>query len=472
MNETTMKRQPFATRNPDLRNRRVLVLGMGKSGLAAARLAAAHGARVTIADRKPAERLGDAIERARRTGAQVHPGGHPASLVDRADLVVVSPGVPGGVEPLVAARRAGVPVWSEIELAARFCRGRVVGITGSNGKSTVTAMTGAILRRAGVPGGTGGNLDVPFCDLLEHDADNAVHAVELSSFQLEHVESFSPGVAAVLNLTPDHLDRYPDLDAYAAAKARLLEVQQPGAAAILNADDGSAERFRPAVRGRLYLFSVRRPVDQGAFVRDSRLVLRTAAGEETLFARDELPLPGEHNVANALAAALAARLVGCRLAAVAAALRDYRALPHRLEHVGRVGGVEFYNDSKATNPDSTMRAIEAFEPGRVVLILGGRDKGADWDALVDGLVARRVRVMLVGEAAAMLSTRLASRVPVIDCGTIPRAVERGFADAGPGDVVLLSPGCASFDQFDHFIARGDAFRQAVERLEPPEVPDA
>jgi UDP-N-acetylmuramoylalanine--D-glutamate ligase len=468
----TMTRKPFATRDPDLRNRRVLVLGMGKSGLAAARLAATKGARVTIADARSSDRLGTAVDAARRTGAQVHPGGHPASLVERADLIVVSPGIPGTVEPLLTARDAGIPIWGEVELAARYCRGRIIGITGSNGKSTVTSMVGAMLRGAGIRGGTGGNLDVPFCDLLDSDGDSAVHAVELSSFQLENVEALSPDVAAVLNLTPDHLDRYPDLDAYARAKARLLEIQQAGAAAILNADDGSESRFTGSLRGRLHRFSVRREPDPGAFVRSGRLVLRTAMGEDELLAVDELPVPGEHNLANALAAALAARLVGCPAAAIDAALRAYRALPHRMEHVATIDGIDFYNDSKATNTDSAARALTSFEPGRVHLILGGRDKGADWAPLLRLIAERRARVLLVGEAAEPLFEALAGSVEVQLCGTIPRAVERGFTDATRGEVVLLSPACASFDQYGNFMERGEDFRRAVGRLEPRERTDA
>jgi UDP-N-acetylmuramoylalanine--D-glutamate ligase len=459
-----MTRHTFAVRDPDLRDRSVLVIGLGKSGLAAARLATSRGARVTIADARAEDELGQAVDRARAIGARVYAGGHPASLAEGTDLIVVSPGVPGDVEPLLAARALDLPVWGEIELAARFCRGRVIGITGSNGKSTVTAMTGGILRGAGVPGGTGGNLDTPFCDLLEQDAENAVHAVELSSFQLETVEAFRPAVGAILNLSPDHLDRYADFASYAAAKARLLEVQNERDAAILNADDPESAVFRKAVRGCLHEFSTRNEVERGAFVRGGRMVLRTGGEDVELLESGELPLPGEHNLANALAAALACTIVGCAPDAIERGLRAYRPLAHRLELVATIDGVAFYNDSKATNPASTARALLSFAPGTVHLILGGRDKGADWDEL-SSLVRKRARqVLLVGEAAQNLAGQLGDRVPVSPCHSVPRAVRAGFEAARDGEVVLLSPGCASFDQYRNFGERGEDFRRVVEEL--------
>jgi UDP-N-acetylmuramoylalanine--D-glutamate ligase len=468
-----MTRPAFALRDPRLAGCRVLVVGLGKSGLAAARLALSRGARVTIADAKPEHELGETAARARELGAAVLAGGHPPSLLADVDLVVTSPGIPSRTAVLVEARRTGIPVWGEIELASRFCRGRVVGITGSNGKSTVTAMTGTILRGAGIPGGTGGNLDVPFCDLLVHDADDAVHAIELSSFQLETVEALRPAVAVILNLSPDHLDRHGDLDGYAAAKARLLEVQDAAAAAILNADDAPSARFESSVRGRLHRFSTREELERGAFLRRGRLLLRLPEGERELLDAEALPVRGEHNVANALAAALATALVGCSADQIVQGLLAFRALPHRLEHVATIDGVAFYNDSKATNPASTARALVAFGPGTVHLILGGRDKGSDWSEILP-LVAERTRqVLLVGESTALLRGLLAAHAPaLVDAGTVARAVELGHAAARPGEVVLLAPGCASFDQYRNFAERGEDFRSAVERLSGRRGPHA
>jgi len=463
MREGTLART-FARRAPDLREVPVLVVGLAKSGLAAARLLLGRGARVTIADRRPAAELEPRGSEAVALGARLVDGGHPAGLVDDCELVVVSPGVPLADPLFDRARELGVPVWGEVELASRFCRGRIVGVTGSNGKSTVTSMIGAVLRGAGVPGGTGGNLDTPLAELLSLDSDDAVHAVELSSFQLESIDAFRADVAVVVNVSPDHLDRYASYEEYARAKARLLESQDARGFAVLNADDPESARFGSYVRGRLHRFSLRGEVERGAFLRAGMLTLRTEAGEETTLRADALRVPGDHNVANALAAALACRLVGCSTQVIAEGLAGYRALPHRLEHVARVGGVDFYDDSKATNVDSAARAVESF-PGRgLQVILGGKDKGADWLSLRPLLAGRVRRVLLVGQAAPAIRRALEGAVELLDCETVPAAARTGLAGARPGEVVLLSPACASFDQYRNFEERGNDFRRAVEAL--------
>ncbi len=461
----------FFAAHPELENRLVLVIGGGRSGRAAAALAAGRGASVILADARPEDRLParqrEKIRSLEEKGIRVRFGGHPASVLESAgiELLVLSPGVSGDVPIVTEALRRGVPVWGEIELASRFLEGKVIGITGSNGKSTVTTMAGAILRAAGIPGGVGGNLDTPLAELLELDGPEAVHSVELSSFQLETVDAFDPEVAVLLNLSPDHLDRYPDFEAYARAKGRLLEVQSSGHAAVLNADDPASERFLSTGRAARHLFSLRSEPEQGAFLRAGRIVLRTSHGEETVMAASELPVPGEHNLANALAAALACRLAGCPAEAVAAGLRTFRPLAHRLQEVGTVRGVKFYNDSKATNLDATVQAIRSFPAGTIHLILGGKDKGGDWPSLVP-LLAERVRtVLLVGEAAEIIAEALGGAVPWIHCGTMAEAVRAGWKAAGPGDVILLSPGCASFDQYPGFQARGDDFIRAVEKID-------
>jgi UDP-N-acetylmuramoylalanine--D-glutamate ligase len=462
MSVMTMDRSRLAEREPDLAGLSILVIGAGRSGLAASRLAAARGARVTLCDRAPAERLTEVARQAANAGVALHAGGHPPGLLEQTDLVVVSPGVPAGAEIVRRARERELPVWGEVELAVRFCRGRIVGVTGSNGKSTVTTMIGGILRGAGVPGATGGNLDRPLSELLDVDAPEAWHALELSSFQLETVETLRARVAVVLNLSPDHLDWHGSFEAYAAAKARLLELQEPADFAILSADDQASIPLRDAVRGRLHLFSLRDTEQAAAFVRDGRLVLRTEYGEEELLGADELPVPGEHNLANALAAALACRLAGTPPEAIVRGLHDYRPLPHRLELVAESGGIRFYNDSKATNPASASCALTAFPSRSVHLILGGQDKGASWDALAGIIRDRALRVLLIGRCAAMLRELLADTgVPVEDCGTISKAVAQAAEGAQAGDVVLLAPGCASFDQYRNFEERGEDFRRAV-----------
>ena len=456
----------LAEQNPELTGLRVLVLGLGKSGVAAAKFALSKGASVVAADQRSESELAPQAVEIRARGGVVHAGGHPAELALAADLVVVSPGVPLTTPVLREAADAGLPVWSEVELAFRFCQGRVVGVTGSNGKSTTTAMIGSILKTAGTPGGVGGNLGTPFTELLAEDGPKAVHAVELSSFQLEAIHAFHAAVGVVVNLSPDHLDRYPSVAAYTAAKARLLQTQRPGEAAVLNADDPASRVFESAVRGRLFRFSTQTEVEQGAFVRNGTLVIRTEDGENKILPVDELPVPGDHNVQNAAAAALSCSLAGCAPSAIAGGLRAYKALPHRLEFVASFDGVSFYNDSKATNLDATVRAIQAFPPGTVHLILGGRDKGAEWSSLAALAEERIARVLLVGEAAATIRGALEGVVLVEDCGTVRTAVRVGFEGAVPDDVVLLAPGCASFDQYRNFEARGEDFKQAVHGLFP------
>jgi len=462
----------FAAREPSLEGLAVLVVGLGRSGLAASRLALSRGAIVTAVDLRGEAELDPGVEEIRALGATIRAGGHPPELADGADLVVVSPGVPSHTAVLAAARSRGVPVWGEVELAFRYCRGRILGITGSNGKSTTTSMAGTILRAAGFPGGTGGNLGTPLAELLTTDSPSAVHAVELSSFQLETIERFSPAVAVVLNLSPDHLDRYPTYEAYARTKARLLEVQDAEAYTVLNADDPETVRLEPFVRGRLHLFSTRSEPETGAFVRQGRLVLRIEGDEEEVLPTTDLPVPGEHNVANALAAALACRLVGCEVGALARGLRSYRALPHRLQLIAIVDDVRFYNDSKATNLDATVRALQSFPSKQVHLILGGKDKGADWRSLAPVVRERARRVLLVGQAAEAVRAGLRGAVQLVDCGTVREAVRVGFDGASPGDLVLLAPGCASFDQYRSFEERGEDFRRAVEALLPGESHDA
>jgi UDP-N-acetylmuramoylalanine--D-glutamate ligase len=453
----------LATRFPDLTGLKVLVIGAGASGRAAARLAVGAGAAVLVNDRRSATELADAHAEAGLHGYTLRAGDHPLELIDDTDIVVLSPGVPPDNVLVEAAVRRGLPVWGEVEIAARFCRGQVIGITGSNGKSTVTALTGHILRVAGIPGGTGGNLAIPFSDLLSDDADDAVHAVELSSFQLETVETLHPRVATILNLSADHLDRYPTFEAYAQAKARLLELQDEGDFTILSADDEPSERFYESVRGQLHRFSTVREIDRGACLTGDMLVLRTDAGDEELVERNELRIAGDHNVGNALVAALASRLAGVPVSRIREGLRTFDGLPHRLERVAALRGVTFYNDSKATNPASTLRALSAFRDGTVHLILGGRDKGADWSTLRDAVSRVARRVLLVGEAAPALGRELTG-IEIVHSGTVAEAVVSAFAGAREGDAVLLSPACASFDQYSSFEARGDDFRRAVESL--------
>jgi UDP-N-acetylmuramoylalanine--D-glutamate ligase len=454
---------------PDLKGRKVTVVGLAKSGVAAARLCLREGAAVTVTDRRDERALAAAL--AGLDGARRRLGGHDLADFEGADLVVVSPGVPLANPELEAARARGVPVWGEVELGARFLGATpVVAITGTNGKSTTTALTGALLSRDRRTF-TGGNLGTPLCaHLLSGEPADAV-VLELSSFQLEGIDRLRARVAAILNVTPDHLDRYRDVEDYAAAKARLFATQQPGDAAVANARDPRAMAMAGASRGDRWTFGFGPP--EAGSARDpggepgpdgSAIWLAPPAGAPERYLLRNRALRGRHNRENAMAAVVCARLVGVPGAAVQEGLDAFPGLPHRLELVAEGGGVEWVNDSKATNVDSTTVGLAAFPPGarRVVLIMGGRGKGAPY-APLRPLFAGRVKALLtIGEDAPAVERDLADLAPTEGCGDLAGAVRRAAALVAPGDVVLLSPACASYDQFANYEERGEAFRRLAQ----------
>jgi UDP-N-acetylmuramoylalanine--D-glutamate ligase len=455
---------------PTLRGKRITVVGLGRSGVAAARLCAREGASVTVTDSRTAAALGPALEALEVLPLRRMLGGHDERDFTAADLVVVSPGVPMSMAPLQAARAAGVPIWGEVELAARFLGTTpLVAITGTNGKSTTTALAGALYaedRRAFV----GGNLGTPLCEHVLSGLPADVVVAELSSFQLEGIERLRARVAAVLNVTPDHLDRYPGLDAYAAAKARLFETQQPGDFTVSNLRDERAMAMAAASRGALYTFGFGPPARAAARAPDpdgpELWFYRYAAGSPERYRVANRALRGRHNLENAMAALLCARLLGVPGAAVQRGLDNFGGLPHRLELVRERNGVEWINDSKATNVDSTSVGLAAFPPGRarVVLILGGRGKHAPYQPL-RALFPERVKALLtIGEDAPAIEEALSGAAPITRCGTLGDAVAHAATLAGGGDVVLLSPACASYDQFRSYEDRGERFRQLVGAL--------
>jgi len=438
--------------------RRAAVYGLGLSGAAAARLLRRHGVAVVGLDARPTAAL-DLGELATDPRIDLATGAEPERLPAGVDALVLSPGVPPD-RPLVAdARRRGVPVVAEVELAFPLLAGPVAAITGSNGKSTTTALTGAILRAAGIPAEVCGNIGKPVAAVVE-GAPGRAFVVELSSFQLEAVDTFHPRAAALLNLAPDHLDRYRGLDDYLAAKRRIFARQNAGDVAVLNADDPASSASPTAARRRL--FSRRAAVADGCFVRAGRVIeAAPGEGERELFARADLPLAGEHNLENAMAAALLARALGAAPEAVRAGVSGFAGLPHRMQLVAERGGVAWYDDSKGTNAAATARSLEGLPGGRVHLILGGRAKGEDPSSLHNAVAAKARRVYLIGEAAADLARGLAGTVPLERAGTLERAVAAAFERAEPGDIVLLSPACASFDQFRDYAHRGEEFRRLV-----------
>jgi UDP-N-acetylmuramoylalanine--D-glutamate ligase len=459
--------------SPELRGRKVTIVGLAKSGVAAARLCAREGAAVTVTDRRGEKDLAAPLAALDGVPVRRALGGHDRADFEQADLVVASPGVPLALPELAAARARGVPIWGEVELAARFLEGLpIVAITGTNGKSTTTALAGALFARHR-PTFVGGNLGTPACELVLSGARVEAAVLELSSYQIEGLHRLRPRVAAILNVTPDHLDRYGNLDAYAAAKARLFGLQQPGDAAVANARDEIALAMAGASRGSVHTFGFGPPAPSGA--RDAggepgpagaTLALRAGAGPEERYALRNRALRGRHNRENAMAAALCARLLGVPGDAVQAGLDAFPGLPHRLELVSEQGGVEWVNDSKATNVDSTSVGLAAFPPAapRVVLIMGGRGKGAPY-APLRPLFAGRVKALLtIGEDASKVQAELGDLCPTVPCGTLAAAVKRAAGLTAPGEVVLLSPACASLDQYRSYEERGEAFRRHVREL--------
>ena len=447
----------------ELKNKRVLVVGMARTGIATALFCSARSAVVTATDSRAETEVGAETMKLRNAGIILEFGGHMEATFLHQDLIIPSPGVPADFPYLQSARAAGVPVWSEIELAYRFRRGRLIGITGSNGKTTTTALIEHILRTASFSTVLAGNIGTPLISCVERMTNDTITVVELSSFQLELIQSFRTDISVFLNLTPDHLDRHRTMAAYVAAKSRIFANQTEEDAAILNADDSATTPLAPT-RPQVYWFSRKQRVGQGAFLRGEDLVFRRDGVEEIILQRNEIPLPGNHNLENVLAAMAAARLAGASAKSIAEGVRSFPGVEHRLEFVAEVNGVRYYNDSKATNVDATLKAIDAF-PGRLLVILGGKDKGSDYTPLQAPLREKATLALLIGAAAAKIESQIAGSVAMDRAGTLEQAVEIASHAARPGDIVLLAPACASFDQFQNYEHRGRVFKELVYQLE-------
>jgi UDP-N-acetylmuramoylalanine--D-glutamate ligase len=447
----------------ELRGKRVLVVGLARTGVATALFCAARGAVVTATDTRTEGEIGEPTQKLHSAGVTLSLGGHEASLLRNQDLLIPSPGVPADAPLLLSARAANLTIWSEIELAYRFLRGRLIGITGSNGKTTTTSLVEHVLRSAGFHTILAGNIGTPLIGCVESMRDDTVTVAELSSFQLELIEQFRPDISVFLNLTPDHLDRHHTLQAYGAAKARIFENQTARDAAVVNADDAAAIPFAPA-KPQVFWFSRQQHVEQGAFLKNEEIVFRRGGQEEFVLRKADIPLAGAHNLENVLAAVAATRLAGAEPAAIARGVRSFKGVEHRLEFVAEVGGVRYYNDSKATNVDATLKALDAF-PGRILVILGGKDKGSDYTPLQRPLREKGVLALLIGAAAANIESHIAGSVALDRAETLERAVEIAAHAARTGDVVLLAPACASFDQFQNYEHRGRVFKELVHQLE-------
>jgi UDP-N-acetylmuramoylalanine--D-glutamate ligase len=455
----------------ELNNKRVLVVGLGKSGVASALFLKAHGARVTVSDTKSGDELRNEIPVLLDHGITVETGGHGERTFRGQDLIVVSPGVPVDAPLLAQARSLGEAVIGEIELAAQFLPGPIVAITGSNGKTTTTTLTGEILAAGGLPALVGGNIGTPAISLAERAKRETVIVLEVSSFQLETIQTFHPKIAVVLNVTPDHLDRHRTFEAYVDAKARIFENQRGDDFAVLNEDDPTCVTMAARTRAQVFWFSRQKEVKQGAWVRDGNILFRDGRDQKSpqreIMQVFEIPLKGAHNLENVLAAVCAGALMGCAPEKIRQAVRDFKAVEHRLEFVATIRGVDYYNDSKATNVDATIKALESF-PANIHLILGGKDKGSDYSVLNDLLRQRVKRVYTIGAAAGKIESQIVSPkgggVEVVHAETLENAVRKANAVAEPGDVVLLAPACASFDQFKSYEHRGRVFKEIVQGL--------
>jgi len=452
----------------DFSGKSIVIIGAGKTGMALARFFSARGARVTVSDRAPLAALGDPRRELQELGAALEAGGHGADTLAHADLVVLSPGVPHDLPALIEARRGGVPVVGEVELASGFIHEPVVAVTGTNGKTTTVTLIGEMLKASGRDVWVGGNIGRPLIEYVHRREARERLVLELSSFQLDTIERFRPRVAVLLNISADHLDRYDGLAAYAAAKARIFENQAAGDTAVVNAADSRAMAAAAGARGRLLTYMrgcwAQLPNEQGAVIEGRSLVIRTAeTGGEVRLDLSALALRGAHNQENAAAAALAALAAGAHPDGIRSALADFRGLPHRLQPAGTVDGVAYVNDSKATNVDAVLRALEAFERS-VVLIMGGRYKGDDFGLLREPL-ARGARALIVmGEAAGRILEKLGGVVETRRAADMRAAVALARRLARPGDVVLLAPGCSSFDAYRDYRQRGDDFMQKVAEL--------
>ncbi len=454
----------------ELKNKRALVVGLGKSGMAAALFLKERGARVTVSDTRSARELATQIPALLEAGIMVESGGHGLLTFRRQDLIVVSPGVPLDTPEVAQALALGLPVIGELELASRFLVGHVVAITGSNGKTTTTTLTGEIFAGAGLPTLVGGNIGLPVIELVAASTSESWDILEVSSFQLETVEQFRPKIAMVLNITPDHLDRHKTFDRYAAAKARITACQTAEDFLVLNAEDKAAQMVAAQTvsgrsRAQIFWFSNARQIKQGAFVHGESVffLAREGGKPEPILPLAEIPLRGAHNVENVLAAVCAARLAGIAAESIRKSVAGFRAVEHRLELVRTLAGIEFYNDSKATNVDATLKAVASFPRG-VHLILGGKDKDSDYTQLAPLLRERVKAVYLIGSAAEKIERELAGVVKMVRSGTLEAAIRSARDAAQAGDVVLLAPACSSFDQFDNYEHRGRVFRQTVESL--------
>lgn len=448
----------------DVKGRKVTVLGLGRSGAAACKLLARRGAVVTGSDHLPADKIATNLADLERRGVRCELGGHRPQTILHASLIIVSPGVDSRLPLLYEARSHGIAIWSEVELAFRATHAPFVAITGTNGKSTTTTLIGLMVKHAGRKAVVAGNIGTALCEVVSGLSREQLVVAEISSFQLENIDTFRPRVALLLNVSPDHLDRYADLSQYVEAKARIFLNQQPDDMAVVNADDALTLEASAPGKARQVLFSQRQPVREGVFLKEGTFWLRLGENEEAICSLGDVKIEGAHNTENVMAAIAASGLLGIPTESIRAVLRHFEGLEHRLERVAEIGGVRYVNDSKGTNVGATVKSLESFPRGSVVLIAGGLDKGADFAPLVSPVKERVKAAILIGKAREKLHAILDGVCPIQRVASLEAALEAAARMAVSGDVVLLSPACASFDMFRDFEERGRVFKTLVHQL--------
>jgi UDP-N-acetylmuramoylalanine--D-glutamate ligase len=463
----------------DLANKNVVVVGLGRTGLATARFLHQYGARVLVSDTAGEKELGDAVGIVRQLGVRMELGPHRAASFQNADLIVVSPGVAHTIEPIMQARDHGIPVIGEVELASRFIKEPIIAVTGTNGKTTTTELLGRMLRDSGLKVFIGGNIGNPLIEYVTKGKPAQMVVAEISSFQLDTTTAFRPRVCVLLNITADHLDRYPNFEAYADSKMRIFKNQRAEDVAVLNGADALIRAKTKQIKSQQLFFPSIKANEQGAILNGKKIILnlnklkkiypeirdpQSAIRNQGSLDISKIHLQGRHNFENAAAASLAALAAGAELESIQNTLDQFKGLAHRLEHVATIKTVQYFNDSKATNVDGVAKALQCFSKP-VLLIMGGRDKGSDFTAL-EGLVRKHVKDLIVmGEAAEPIRSALGQMKPTNIATSMQDAVSKAYQNADPEDVVLLSPGCASFDWYSNYAERGDDFRAAVEKLE-------
>ena len=447
----------------DLRDKKALVVGLGKSGIAASQLLHRHGAIVTATDSNPVETLSDDAKDLQSLGIKIEAGGHRTESFISSDLIVLSPGVPKEIKPMTMAKERGVRIISEIELACRFIDAPVIAITGSNGKSTTTTLIGEILKAKGDKVFVGGNIGTPLCDYLLSDDTAECVVAEISSFQLETIEEFRPKISILLNISPDHLDRYHNVSDYAEAKFRIFENQRKGDFAIINGDEPWSHELLNRLKCTAVMFSRKKKITNGIYAENGWIVSDMDGHKCRVCEISQIGIKGVHNLENAMAAVAAALLYGCDPSVIESALKKFTGLEHRLESVRNLDGVRYINDSKGTNVGAVLKSLESFnEP--LLLIAGGRDKGSDFSSLRPLIKEKVKNLILIGEARDKIAEAIGGMTNTSFASTLEEAVSIAHREAVKGDIVLLSPACASFDMFKNFEDRGRKFKEIVWKL--------